>query len=242
MDDPPAGGSWFVGLSMDAPVGDAPTFSKNRDRLLAGDVAHGSLAAAVARPRVKAPMSDGHFPVDGTLTQALRRPCRRLLCGWIERLALDGPATSRFGRGTGMGNHLSRRRAGPVMPKPTGGAEAEQRGPCQHGLCQDPPSRPRPRRLDLRPHRCRLQPRSTARPVALGRSRPPVHPAAASRRALQPQSRAANTEIRRRSLLRQAASLPTRPAVPGRMSAGGGGPAAAGARGSPAPAPPGSRR
>jgi transposase len=61
---------WFVGLSMDAPVWDASTFSKNRDRLLAGDVAQAFLAAVVAQPRVKALMSDEHFSVDGTLIQA----------------------------------------------------------------------------------------------------------------------------------------------------------------------------
>lgn len=61
---------WFVGLSMDASVWDASTFSKNRDRLLAGDIAQGLLAAVVAQPRVKALMSNEHFSVDGTLIQA----------------------------------------------------------------------------------------------------------------------------------------------------------------------------
>jgi transposase len=61
---------WFVGLSMDAPVWDASTFSKNRDRLLDGDVAQRLLAAVVAQPRVRAVMSDEHFSVDGTLIQA----------------------------------------------------------------------------------------------------------------------------------------------------------------------------
>lgn len=61
---------WFVGLSMDAPVWDASTFSKNRDRLLEGDVARRFLAAIVEQPRVKALMSDEHFSVDGTLIQA----------------------------------------------------------------------------------------------------------------------------------------------------------------------------
>src|ERR1700733_2388952 len=32
---------WFVGLGIDDPVWDASTFSKNRDRLLAGDIAAG---------------------------------------------------------------------------------------------------------------------------------------------------------------------------------------------------------
>ena len=61
---------WFVGLSMDAPVWDASTFSKNRERLLAGDVAQRLLAAVVGQPRVTALMSNEHFSVDGTLIQA----------------------------------------------------------------------------------------------------------------------------------------------------------------------------
>jgi len=61
---------WFVGLAVDAPVWDASTFSKNRDRLLEGDVARQFLAAIVSQPRVKALMSDEHFSVDGTLIQA----------------------------------------------------------------------------------------------------------------------------------------------------------------------------
>lgn len=61
---------WFVGLSMDAPVWDASTFSKNRDRLLEGDVARQFLAAIISQPRIKALMSDEHFSVDGTLIQA----------------------------------------------------------------------------------------------------------------------------------------------------------------------------
>jgi transposase len=61
---------WFVGLSMDAPVWDASTFSKNRDRLLEGDVAQKLLAGVMTQPRVAALMSDEHFSVDGTLIQA----------------------------------------------------------------------------------------------------------------------------------------------------------------------------
>jgi IS5 family transposase len=61
---------WFVGLSADAPVWDASTFSKNRDRLLEGDISRQFLAAVVSQPRVRALMSDEHFSVDGTLIQA----------------------------------------------------------------------------------------------------------------------------------------------------------------------------
>lgn len=61
---------WFVGLSMDAPVWDVTVFTKNRDRLLAGDVARGFLAALLADPQVKPLLSDEHFSVDGTLIEA----------------------------------------------------------------------------------------------------------------------------------------------------------------------------
>ena len=61
---------WFVGLSLDAAVWDASSFSKNRDRLLDGDIAQKLLAAVVSQPRVRALMSDEHFSVDGTLIQA----------------------------------------------------------------------------------------------------------------------------------------------------------------------------
>ena len=61
---------WFVGLAMDAPIWDASTFSKNRERLLAGDVAQKLLAAVVNQSRVRALMSHEHFSVDGTLIQA----------------------------------------------------------------------------------------------------------------------------------------------------------------------------
>ena len=61
---------WFVGLRMDDPVWDASTFSKNRERLLAGEVAQEFLAAVVAVPQVRRLMSAEHFSVDGTLIDA----------------------------------------------------------------------------------------------------------------------------------------------------------------------------
>jgi transposase len=61
---------WFVGLSMDAPVWDATVFSKNRDRLIEGDIAAQFLAAVLSQERVKALLSDEHFSVDGTLIEA----------------------------------------------------------------------------------------------------------------------------------------------------------------------------
>src|ERR1700722_12280120 len=61
---------WFVGLGVDDPVWDATTFTKNRDRLLAGEVAMKFLAAVLAQPKVKALLSTEHFSVDGTLLEA----------------------------------------------------------------------------------------------------------------------------------------------------------------------------
>jgi transposase len=61
---------WFVGLGVDDPVWDHSTFSKNRDRLLAGDIAGRFLAALLSEPRVKRLLSSEHFSVDGTLIQA----------------------------------------------------------------------------------------------------------------------------------------------------------------------------
>jgi transposase len=61
---------WFVGLSMDAPVWDVTVSTKNRDRLLEGDIARAILAALVADPRVAPLLSDDHFSVDGTLIEA----------------------------------------------------------------------------------------------------------------------------------------------------------------------------
>jgi len=61
---------WFVGLSMDASVWDVTVFTKNRDRLLEGDVARKFLTALLADPTIKPLLSDDHFSVDGTMIDA----------------------------------------------------------------------------------------------------------------------------------------------------------------------------
>src|SRR5437870_9835129 len=61
---------WFVGLSMDDPVWDVTVFTKNRDRLLEGDIARAFLAAILADPQVKPLLSTEHSSVDGTLIEA----------------------------------------------------------------------------------------------------------------------------------------------------------------------------
>ena len=61
---------WFVGLGIDDPVWDHSVFSKNRDRLLDGDIAAKFLSAVLSQPRVKKLLSSDHFSVDGTLIEA----------------------------------------------------------------------------------------------------------------------------------------------------------------------------
>src|ERR687885_157666 len=61
---------WFVGLSMDAPVWDVTVFTKNRERLLEGDIARVFLRAVLVDPTVKRLLSTEHFSVDGTLIEA----------------------------------------------------------------------------------------------------------------------------------------------------------------------------
>jgi transposase len=61
---------WFVGLSVDEPVWNASTFSKNRERLLERDIAQKLLEIVVSQAREGGLLSDEHFTVDGTLIQA----------------------------------------------------------------------------------------------------------------------------------------------------------------------------
>src|SRR3954454_3685382 len=61
---------WFVGLGVDDPVWDHSVFSKNRDRLLDGEIAAKFLTAVLAQLRIKRLLSSEHFSVDGTLIEA----------------------------------------------------------------------------------------------------------------------------------------------------------------------------
>jgi transposase len=82
---------WLVGLGMDDSVWDPTVFSKNRDRLLQGEVSQRLLAAVVEQARVRNLLSEEHFTVDGTLLEA-----------WANRNSFapkDPPPT----QGTGSG-------------------------------------------------------------------------------------------------------------------------------------------
>src|SRR5579863_8754098 len=61
---------WFVGMNLDEPVWDVTVFTKNRNRLLEGDVAREFLSEVIQQAQAKGLTSDEHFTVDGTLIEA----------------------------------------------------------------------------------------------------------------------------------------------------------------------------
>jgi transposase len=61
---------WFLDMSMDEPGFDATSFTKNRERLLAHDIAGHFFRAVVEQARKAKLMSRDHFTVDGTLIEA----------------------------------------------------------------------------------------------------------------------------------------------------------------------------
>jgi len=61
---------WFVGLEIDDPIWDVTVFTKNRQRLLDGDVAQLFLKAVVEQAKERKLLSSEHFTVDGTVIQA----------------------------------------------------------------------------------------------------------------------------------------------------------------------------
>jgi len=61
---------WFCRLGLEDAVPDHSTFSKNRDRLLRGDIADAFFAEVLGEARTHGLLSDEHFTVDGTLLEA----------------------------------------------------------------------------------------------------------------------------------------------------------------------------
>lgn len=61
---------WFVGLNMDDAIWDVTVFTKNRERLLKGEVAERLLLAVVEQAHARQLLSEEHFTIDGTLIQA----------------------------------------------------------------------------------------------------------------------------------------------------------------------------
>lgn len=82
---------WFVGLAMDDEVWDATVFSKNRDRLIEGEVASRFFQAVQGQLERSGLLSDEHFTVDGTMLQA-----------WASRRSFH-PRSEPPARGSGQG-------------------------------------------------------------------------------------------------------------------------------------------
>ena len=61
---------WFVGLEMDDAVWHATVFTKNRDRLLSGEIVAALFGQVLERARANGLLSEDHFSVDGTLIEA----------------------------------------------------------------------------------------------------------------------------------------------------------------------------
>ena len=104
---------WFVGIGVDDAAWDHSTFSKNRERLLEGDIAAKLLSAVLSQPRVKRLLSTDHFSVDGTLVEAWAsmksfRP-KSLCSGEDPRNGSDEPPTPGGGRNREADFHGQRR-------------------------------------------------------------------------------------------------------------------------------------
>jgi transposase len=61
---------WFVGLGMSGSVWERSTFSKNRERLIAGEIADRFFALVVTLAESKGLVSKEHFSVDGSVVEA----------------------------------------------------------------------------------------------------------------------------------------------------------------------------
>ena len=82
---------WFVGLAMDDAVWDPTVFSKNRDRLIEGEIANRFFLAVHGQLQRSGLLSDEHFTVDGTMLEA-----------WANRRSFQ-PKAEPPERGSGRG-------------------------------------------------------------------------------------------------------------------------------------------
>jgi transposase len=82
---------WFVGLGMDEEEWVATVFTKNRNRLMQGEVSQRLLGAVLEQARSKNLLSEEHFTVDGTILEA-----------WASRRSFQ-PKEPPPSQGTGTG-------------------------------------------------------------------------------------------------------------------------------------------
>ena len=120
---------WFVGLTMDDPVWDHSTFSKNRDRLLEGDIAQAFLGEVIALADRHHLLSDEHFTVDGTLIEAWAGQK-----SFKRKKDLSGP-------GTPSGPSSQKEEETPEGSNPTVNFHGEKRSNATHRSTTDPEAR-----------------------------------------------------------------------------------------------------
>jgi len=119
---------WFVGLGMDDTVWVPTTFTKNRDRLLEGDVARAFFDAVLAQAEEKRLLSSEHFSVDGTLIEA-----------WASHKSFQPKST---GRPNSRKKRRDRNRRGGGGPRnPTVNFRGEKRLNDTHESKTDPEAR-----------------------------------------------------------------------------------------------------
>ena len=102
---------WFVGIGVDDAAWDHSVFSKNRERLLEGDIAAKLLSAVLAHPRVKRLLSSDHFSVDGTLIEAwasMKSSSRRMARTNRPRTEADGTERRIFTARSARTTHTAR--------------------------------------------------------------------------------------------------------------------------------------
>ena len=128
---------WFVGIGIDDAPWDHSVFSKNRDRLLEGDIAAKFLAAVLAQPKVKKLLSTDHFSVDGTLIEAWasmksvkpKDGPRAKTRGMVGRTAGWWRRAQRAKRTSTARSDRTRRMPRPPIPRPGSTARGRARRP-----------------------------------------------------------------------------------------------------------------
>jgi transposase len=118
---------WFVGLGIDDPVWVPTTFTKNRDRLLEGDVARAFFEAVLEQARDRGLLSSEHFSVDGTLIEA-----------WASHKSFRPKAT---GRPNSRKKRRDRHRQDRGPKNPTVDFRGERRVNDTHASTTDPEAR-----------------------------------------------------------------------------------------------------
>ena len=182
---------WFVGLGIDDQVWNHSTFSKNRDRLLAGDVAAEFLAEVLDQPQVRRLLSSEHFSVDGSLVEGV---------GFDEEL----PAQARSGRPAEQ------------RPQPRGGERGRATGTESGMRLPRRAARQRQPRLDHRSRRPAVPQRSRSGSEALlRRARADGEPA---RPGVDAELTRASGHAERLAALAMLDRLPTAASMPGTSS------------------------